>query len=77
MNIRTKYNPNIYISMEQTDEMKSLNKDLLTEFTVKELENRLETDPLLIGNPIDASLQLSSDAECFICVFCFSCGDFL
>lgn len=63
--------------MEQSDEMKSLNRDLLTEFTVNELENRLETDPMLIGNPIDASLQFSSEAECFTCVLCFACGDFM
>lgn len=63
--------------MKQKCEMKSLNEDLVTEFVIKELEERLETDPMLFGTPLDASMQVSTNAGCFDCTMCFSCGEFL
>lgn len=63
--------------MEQENGMRSLNEDLVTEFVIKELEERLETDPMLFGTPLDASMQVSTNAGCFDCTMCFSCGEFL
>lgn len=50
-----------------------LNEELMTEFAIQQLEERLETDPLLLGNPVDASVQLSSSTDCFTCHLCFTC----
>ncbi len=36
------------------DELVSLNDNLLTEFSVQELEQRLETDPLIFSALLDA-----------------------
>lgn len=52
-----------------------LNEKLTTEFSIQQLEERLETDPLLLGNPVEASIQLNS-ADCFDCTMCFTCGEF-
>ncbi|WP_279112947.1 hypothetical protein [Bacteroides acidifaciens] len=66
--------------MKKNEEvLSSLNEELSTEFSIKQLEERLETDPLLLGNPVDASIQMNS-AECFTCslCFCFTCsGEFV
>ena len=56
-------------------EIQSLNENLNTELYLNELEQRLETDPMLLGNPVDASLELTSDSECFSLI-CFTCGEF-
>lgn len=62
--------------MEKIDDfLISLNKDPLTDFSIQKLEDRLETDPLYFGNPLDGAIQL--DAECFTCNLCFSCGEFM
>lgn len=50
----------------------SLNEELNTEFSIRQLEERLETDPLLLGNPMDASIQMDS-TDCFTCNLCFTC----
>ncbi len=57
--------------------MTSLNEKLTTEFSIQQLEERLETDPLLLGNPLDASIQMNA-ADCLTCTFtvCFTCGEF-
>lgn len=54
----------------------SLNEELSSEFSIRQLEERLETDPLLLGNPVDASIQMES-ADCFTCdlCFCFTCAE--
>lgn len=49
----------------------SLNEELSTEFSIRQLEERLETDPLLLGNPVDTSIQMDS-AEC-VFTLCFTC----
>ena len=55
----------------------SLNEELSTEFSIRQLEERLETDPLLLGNPVDASIQMDS-TSCFTCHLCFTCsGEFV
>lgn len=59
----------------EKDLIVSLNQKLTTEFSIQQLEERLETDPLLLGNPMEASIQLNS-AGCFTCTLCFSCGEF-
>lgn len=56
-------------------EMKSLNNETLTEFSVTELEERLETDPIALGTAADSAMQLSTD--CFQCTICFVCGEFM
>lgn len=62
--------------MKKKDEkaLLSLNEELSTEFSIRQLEERLETDPLLLGNPMDASVQMDS-SDCFTCdlCFCFTC----
>lgn len=60
---------------EDKPEIKSLNGNLLTEFTITELEERLETDPIALGSVADSALQL--DTTCFTCTLCFTCGEFL
>lgn len=60
--------------MNDLQELSSLNENLLTEFSVKELEERLETDPMMFGNPMDSSMPASG--FCFDCTMCFSCGEF-
>lgn len=54
--------------------MKSLNENILDEFRINELEKRLETDPMLLGNPLDASM-LSNSFDCTL-TLCFSCTEF-
>lgn len=54
--------------------MMSLNEGLNSEFSIQELEQRLETNPLFLSNPTDVSVQMSAD--CFDCTMCFSCGEF-
>lgn len=44
----------------------SLNEELSTKFSIRQLEERLETAPLLLSNPIVASIQMNS-ADCFTC----------
>lgn len=49
--------------MDKQTEMISLNDDLLTDFMVKGLEERLETDPLMLsGLFMDGGIQT---ADCF------------
>ncbi len=59
--------------MRKNDEpvLISLNEKLNTEFSIHQLEERLETDPLMFGNPLDASVQMSN-ADCFTLVVCFT-----
>jgi hypothetical protein len=40
-------------NIKKTGEIISLNTDLYDEFFVQELESRLETDPLMVGELID------------------------
>ncbi|WP_288786041.1 MULTISPECIES: hypothetical protein [Bacteroidales] len=56
-------------------EIKSLNQNIMTEFSISELEERLETDPIALGTAADSAMQLST--ECFTCTLCFTCGEFL
>lgn len=63
--------------LNENQEIQSLNENLNTEFHIKELEERLETDPMLLANPADASIQLSTDLDCFTCNICFSCSEFM
>lgn len=53
-----------------------LNEDLTTEFTIQQLEERLETDPLLGGDMADLFSQ--SNLDCFTCTLtiCFTCTEF-
>lgn len=60
---------------EDKPEIKSLNENLLTEFSITELEERLETDPIVFGSAVDSAMQL--DTECFTYTICFHCGEFL
>ncbi len=43
----------------------SLNDELMSEFRLTELEKRLETDPLVVANPIDGFDE--SEAEDIVC----------
>ena len=53
----------------------SLNKEINTDFLLEQLENRKETDPLFLGNPLGAITELGT--ACFTCSLCFTCGEFL
>lgn len=53
--------------------IQSFNDILPSDLYLNELEQRLETDPMLLGNPADASVQLSTDLDCFTCHMCFTC----
>ena len=44
---------------EKKEELSSLNKTLLDDFSIEELENRLETDPLAVGQFV----QLTSSVD--------------
>lgn len=48
---------------KDSKELRSLNDTLYDEFYLQELESRLETDPLLIGNRLDIDNQTAGDAE--------------
>lgn len=58
------------------EELISLNSEL-SEFSVQELEERLETDPLAIGGLVDLastqdlsqSIQVMKDGECGTCAW--------
>lgn len=55
--------------MDKQIEMISLNDDLLTDFVVEGLEERLETDPLMLsGLYTDDGVQQT--AECFCSPVC-------
>ena len=55
---------------KQELEISSMNEQLFDEFHLKELEQRLETDPFLVGG-----LMNSSSADCFKCnVGQFTCS---
>lgn len=45
----------------QDGDLVSLNQNLYSEFTIQELEQRLETDPLLLGDMLQL---LGNDAGC-------------
>lgn len=47
---------------ELNEKIESLNEEL-SEFQINQLEERLETDPLMIGNALDASVQLMDASE--------------
>ena len=57
--------------MKKKEMMSSLNEDLMTDLAIEGLEERLETDPLLVGGLfMDGGIQT---ADCFcspICDFC-------
>ena len=62
--------------MRQTsDELVSLNETLNSEFTVQELEERLETDPLMLATPLDVATNEENIGICSGCLFNFSCGE--
>lgn len=46
-------------SKKMKEEVSSLNKSFLEEMSIEELESRLETDPLAVGQ----LLQLSTDSD--------------
>ncbi|WP_065220148.1 MULTISPECIES: hypothetical protein [Butyricimonas] len=48
---------------ERKDEIESLNDQLYDEFYVQELEERLETDPLLVGGLLDFFSDVESDGS--------------
>jgi hypothetical protein len=52
-------NPN-FKKQEKSGELISLNEQLYDEFFVQELESRLETDPLMVGELLD---PLTSDSD--------------
>jgi hypothetical protein len=51
-------------------EIKSLNENLYDEFFVKELEIRLETDPLGVGGLVDLFDSQSELSGCFLVNIC-------
>lgn len=62
--------------MEKTKEVieKSLNESVLEQFSLNELEQRLETDPLAIGQML--SFSNSSNAEVYgCCLFASNTGE--
>ncbi len=63
--------------MNKDNKIQSLNEELNSEMYLTELEQRLETDPMLLGNPADASIQSAGDLDCFTCTICFTCGEFM
>lgn len=50
----------------QTNEIVSLNDELQSEFAVQELEQRLETDPILVGSITGGSEGTMED--CTLCI---------
>lgn len=52
------------------EELNSLNKTFLDDFSIEELEERLETDPLMVGQLLNLSssddLQQQAEGCCFI-----------
>lgn len=59
---------------ESNDEMLSLNSEF-SEFSLQQLEERLETDPLAVGGLLDIS-SASDDSQSFNSARCteYSCG---
>lgn len=60
---------------KKNEEITSLNENLYDEFKILELEERLETDPLIIGGLLglmdnDATQQASEDCFCLVKVEC-------
>lgn len=53
------------------EKMVSLNQELNTELVINELEQRLETDPLIAFGP-----ELST-TDTSVMSTCFNCGEFL
>ncbi len=53
---------------ERKDELVSLNDKLYDEFYLQELEERLETDPLLIGGLLDLFSDTQGDMSIERCV---------
>ena len=49
---------------KQSEDLVSLNDSLYNEFSLEELENRLETDPLLFGNLVDHLCGINFSCPC-------------
>ncbi len=62
--------------MTKKKSMIPLNEDLTTEFTIQQLEERLETDPLLGGEMADLFSQSNLDSLACTLTICFTCTEF-
>lgn len=49
---------------KQSEDLVSLNDSLYNEFSLEELEKRLETDPLLFGNLVDPLCFIDFSCTC-------------
>lgn len=56
------------MKQEEKNEMHALNNSVLNGFSVEELEQRLETDPLAVGQLLDisSSVEGEDDGCCFM-----------
>jgi hypothetical protein len=57
------------------DEIVSLNDSVLSDFSVDELENRLETNPLAVGQLFDITTENSADMQSEGCCFFTDCRE--
>lgn len=57
------------------DEIVSLNDSVLSDFSVEELENRLETNPLAVGQLFDIATENSIDMQSEGCCFMSHCHE--
>lgn len=55
------------------EEISSLNKSLLDELSVEELESRLETDPLAVGQLVQLTSSMDDMATMNGCCLLISC----
>ncbi len=60
----------------KADLLVSLNKVLSEEFSMQELEPRLETNPLFLSGDLSFGMDPSVES-CFTCDLCFTCNEFL
>ena len=68
------------VNFSSTEEMVSLNEAVNKEFFVEQLEERLETDPLIVGGMFDLiqekSVQMRVDHYCtHLCMLNFPCEE--
>ncbi len=52
----------VFFEAKEEEEMIPLNQNLFNEFSIQELEERLETDPLLLSNLFNLGLSTDSEA---------------
>lgn len=61
---------------EKKEDFLSLNKSLLDEFSLEELESRLETDPLAVGQLLQlTTTENSMDVNMDGCCLIISCNE--